>query len=168
MSTKKSSVTTIALAIVAALLLIALGVGAYFMISQSGGAQLADPQMQEVPSSTSETTTEQEEEKKEDKKKEQRPEDPDLPSAAAPVNPAARNGEPAGNFNNVYLSGPTSEEFALIVRDEFVDQYLDTKRTTAVVQAYSPTTEQSYSMDCQDKGSYVHCTGGNNANVYIA
>lgn len=167
MNTANRSATTIVLAIVAGLLLVALGVGAYFLFSQSGGSQLADPQLQEVTSSAS-VTTEPEEDKEADKKDKKRPEDPDLPSAAIPANDAARNGEPAGNFNNVYLSGPTSEEFALIVRDKFVDQYLDTKETSAVVEAHSPVTGQSYSMDCQDRGGYVHCTGGNDANVYIA
>lgn len=97
-----------------------------------------------------------------------RPTDPGLPGGVLAVNAAARNGEPVGNFNAVWKSGPTSDDFAVAVRDAFVDAYLDNRETSQTVNAYSPATYQSYAMTCTDTGSYVHCTGGNNANVYIA
>lgn len=97
-----------------------------------------------------------------------RPTTADLPGGVLAVNSAAMSGEPTGNFNSVWKSGPTSDGFALSVRDAFVDAYLSNHRTSQTVTAYSSTTYQSYSMTCTDAGSYVHCAGGNNANVYIA
>ncbi|WP_448854635.1 hypothetical protein [Corynebacterium frankenforstense] len=97
-----------------------------------------------------------------------RPTDAKVPSDAWAVNEAAKNNEPSGDFNNVYASGPTSEPFALTVRDAFVDAYLDNGRTDQTIDVHSSVTGRSYTMNCKDNGSYVHCTGGNNANVYIS
>lgn len=97
-----------------------------------------------------------------------RPAVAELPAGAVPVNAAAKNGEPAGNFNNVYRSGPTSEAFARAVRDGYVRAYLGNRELTQVIDVYSPVTGVTYSMTCRDQGSYVHCTGGNDAHVYIA
>lgn len=98
-----------------------------------------------------------------------RPEDPNLPGSAVPVNDAARNGEPAGDFNNVYRgSDITSEPFSLAVRDAFVEQWIDTKETDVTIDVYSTVTGQTYAMSCSDNGRYITCTGGNNAIVYIA
>lgn len=97
-----------------------------------------------------------------------RPEYPDLPGAVVPANGAAAAGLAAGDFNNVYKSGPTSDAFALAVRDDFVEQFLATGDTSAVLNTYSSVTGTTYQMDCRDNGDYVHCTGGNDANVYIA
>lgn len=104
-----------------------------------------------------------------------RPSDPDLPDDVVPANAAARNNTPAGDFNNIYTSPPgsssyTSEEFAQAVRDAFVDAYLDSDdmETNHVLDVHSPVTNQSYEMTCRDNGDYIHCTGGNDANVYIA
>lgn len=97
-----------------------------------------------------------------------RPTDAKVPSDAWAVNEAAKNNEPSGDFNNVYASGPTSEPFALAVRDAFVDAYLDNGRTDQTIDVHSSVTGRSYTMTCEDNGSYVHCTGGNDANVYIS
>lgn len=102
-----------------------------------------------------------------------RPDRADLPSGAEPVNAAARNDEPTGNFNSVYKSPPvggsyTSDDFAQAVRDAFVEAYLDDRETDQTLDVRSPVTGDSYRMTCTDEGSYVHCAGGNNANVYIA
>lgn len=98
-----------------------------------------------------------------------RPSEADLPSGVQPANEAARVGEVAGDFNSVYLSGPTSESFAQAVRDAYVRAYLDDNETDQDLDdVYSPVTGEHYSVTCRDQGSYVHCTGGNNANVYIA
>ncbi|WP_291479539.1 hypothetical protein [Corynebacterium sp.] len=102
-----------------------------------------------------------------------RPDRPDLPAGAEPVNAAARANEPTGDFNSVYKSPPagdnyTSDEFAEAVRDAFVEAYLDNRETDQTLDVRSPVTGDSYRMTCTDEGSYVHCTGGNNANVYIA
>lgn len=101
---------------------------------------------------------------------EERPEHPRLPGNAEAVNDAAKNDEPAGNLNSVWKSGPTSDEFALDVRDAYVDAYLDGEpdQFDHDVEVRSRVTGQSYPMTCRDNGKYVHCTGGNDANVYIA
>lgn len=102
-----------------------------------------------------------------------RPDSPDLPGNVEPVNAAARNNEPTGDFNSVYKSPPsgdnyTSDDFAEAVRDAFVEAYLDNGDTDQSLNVASPVTGESYQMNCTDEGSYVHCSGGNNANVYIA
>jgi hypothetical protein len=102
-----------------------------------------------------------------------RPKEADLPAGSEPVNAAARNDEPAGNFNNIYKSPQvgdsyTSDDFAEAVRDAFVDAYLEDKEIDHVLDVYSDAARRSIEMTCRDAGSYVHCSGGNNANVYIA
>lgn len=123
----------------------------------------------EEDSSSSSSTTSRAEGKDDDESSDSRPEDPQLPSNAVPVNEAARSGKPAGDFNNVYRgSDVTSEPFSLAVRDKFVEQWMDTRDGDATIRVYSTVTGQSYSMDCNDNGKYITCTGGNNAIVYIA
>lgn len=99
-----------------------------------------------------------------------RPKNPRLPEYATPVNDSARGSNPGGDLNSVWKSGPTSDSFALAVRDAYVDAYLDGDEDefNHVVEAYSDVTGTSYTMSCRDNGEYVHCTGGNDANVYIA
>lgn len=102
-----------------------------------------------------------------------RPEVAGVPSNAEPVNAAARNGDPAGNFNNIYKSPPigdnyTTDGFAEAVRNAFVDAYLEDRETDHVLNVVSPSTNASIEMTCEDQGSYIHCSGGNDANVYIA
>lgn len=96
-----------------------------------------------------------------------RPSDPRLPSDAVAVNSAARS-QSAGDLNAVWKSGPTSDDFALAVRDAFVEAYLGDRSFDQEVDVYSSVTGQSYTMRCSDNGEYVHCRGGNDANVYIA
>ncbi|MBC2682058.1 hypothetical protein GSS87_06575 [Corynebacterium sp. 4HC-13] len=98
-----------------------------------------------------------------------RPKFPDMPSNAVPANDAAAAGKPAGDFNNVYIgSSVTSKEFAREVRDTFVDEWVSHEKTNTTIDVYSPVTHQNYSMKCVDNNSYITCTGGNNAIVYIA
>lgn len=105
-----------------------------------------------------------------DDEAESRPKNPRLPGYATPVNSSARSSNPGGDLNSVWKSGPTSDSFALAVRDAYVDAYLDGDEDefNHVVEAYSDVTGTSYTMSCRDNGEYVHCTGGNDANVYIA
>lgn len=151
--------------IVSVLLVCVLALGAYYLATRNSDDQSSASPQFEQPSAQPESSSASAPEEKTD---EGRPATPELPNAATPVNQAALNSEPAGNFNNVYLSGPTTAPFALAVRDAFVDHFLETKETSGVIQAYSPMTRITYTMNCEDKKSYVHCTGGNNANVYIA
>ncbi|WP_312976768.1 hypothetical protein [Corynebacterium sp.] len=128
---------------------------------------------QSAPSSDEATDEETSEETPSETSSASRPDRPDLPSGAEPVNDAARNNEPTGDFNSVYKSPPsgdnyTSDEFAEAVRNAFVDAYLDNRETDQTIDVRSPVTGDSYQMTCTDEGSYVHCAGGNNANVYIA
>lgn len=99
----------------------------------------------------------------------QRPNHVNLPSTAEPANPAARANEPTGNFNSVWRgSSVTSEAFAQAVREAYARHYVDTKQTSGTVDAFSPVTGVTYTMDCRDNGSFVTCTGGNDAVVIIA
>jgi hypothetical protein len=98
-----------------------------------------------------------------------------VPAGSVPANDAARNGEPTGQFNAVWVSPPngttyTSESFGVAVRDAYAEAYLadPSRAVDRTVNATSPETGNSYTMSCRDQGSYVHCTGGNDANVYIA
>lgn len=120
---------------------------------------------QEAPETTTETPAETQDAA--------RPDSAQLPGDVEPVNAAARNNEPTGDFNSVFKSPPagdnyTSDEFAEAVRDAFVEAYLDNGQTDQSLDVASPVTDESYRMDCTDEGSYVHCSGGNDANVYIA
>ncbi len=97
-----------------------------------------------------------------------RPTRENFPVSVTPVNSAAINGAPAGNFQKIFKSGPTSDSFALQVGSDFQQHYNRTGSTSASLTVYSSVTGRYYNMNCQDRGSYVHCTGGNNANVYIS
>lgn len=98
-----------------------------------------------------------------------RPQYPGLPSGAVAANPAAQRGAAAGNFNNVYAgTSVTSQPFARAVRDTYASNFVVTGELNATLNVYSSVTGQSYTMSCSDSGSYVTCTGGNNAVVYIS
>lgn len=98
-----------------------------------------------------------------------RPKHPELPSGFIPINEAAQSTAPAGDLNNVYTgTESTSHEFALVVRDEFVRNYLNTGELNGRIQATSPVTGLTYEMSCTDNTSFVTCSGGNNAVIYIA
>lgn len=72
-------------------------------------------------------------------------------------------------FDSVFTgSSVTSEAFARQVYSAYLDFYEDTGETSGVITAYSPVTQLNYDMDCKDNGSFVTCTGGNNAVVYIS
>jgi hypothetical protein len=80
-------------------------------------------------------------------------------TAPAPaVNPYA-NGRACGD--GVFAGPNTSCPFAFNVRTA----YYSAPGTTATVQVYSPTTGQTYTMNCAPSGSAVTCSGGNNASV---
>ncbi|MDO5669657.1 MAG: hypothetical protein Q4G50_06610 [Corynebacterium sp.] len=92
-----------------------------------------------------------------------------VPSGSIPANSAARDNAPTGDFNSVWRGTTvTSEPFANAVRDAFVRNYLDTGDTDATLRVFSSVTGQTYTMTCRDNGSYVTCTGGNNAVVHIS
>lgn len=99
----------------------------------------------------------------------ERPADPQLPGGATAVSSEALNGEPAGGFRNVYTgSSVTSAPFAEAVGQAWRAHHDSTGELNATITAHSPVTGTSYSMQCSDSGSYVICTGGNNAVVYLA
>lgn len=93
---------------------------------------------------------------------------PGIPGGARAVNAPALNGEDPGSYSNVYLSGPTSDDFAMNVHEAYLNSYRNTGQKSGHVNAYSPATGRSYDMTCNDEGSYVHCTGGDGAHVYIS
>lgn len=91
-----------------------------------------------------------------------------VPASAIPANAAAWNGDPTGTFDSVWRGTEvTSEPFANAVRNAFVDHYRSTGRTNGTLRVYSSVTGQNYDATCRDTGSYITCTGGNNAVVHI-
>lgn len=91
---------------------------------------------------------------------------PQLPAGARPVNGAGSS--PAGSFENVYRGTEvTSEEFATVVAWEYRRNREFNGEPDQVVGAWSPVTGRTYEMTCDDNGSFVTCTGGNNAVVYL-
>jgi len=91
---------------------------------------------------------------------------PQLPGAARPVTGAGS--APAGDFENVYRGTEvTSEAFANSVAQEYRRARAMNGEEDLVISAYSPVTGQTYRMTCDDNGSFVTCTGGNNAVVYL-
>lgn len=98
-----------------------------------------------------------------------RPASPQMPAGATAVSSEALRGEPAGSFRNVYTgSSVTSAPFAEAVAQAWRANYDRTGALNDTITAYSPVTGVSYSMQCNDNGSYVTCSGGNNAVVYLA
>ncbi|MDO4760624.1 MAG: hypothetical protein Q4A31_01720 [Corynebacterium sp.] len=86
-----------------------------------------------------------------------------------PVNEAAKRGEPAGNFTKVFRSEKASAPFAMEVANQWRAKTLGSRSNyNTTVIAYSSITSQSYVMSCVDEGSYIHCSGGNDAHVYIS
>ena len=136
--------------------------------AQTSTAAEATGQAQESAAATTEEATASSEAPATTSTAKKRPEHPQLPNGAVPVNDAARNNEPAGNFNSVYRdSALTTAPFAAVVRDEYVKHYLETRELNATIDAYSPITKITYTMTCADNGEFVTCKGGNNAIVYI-
>lgn len=67
---------------------------------------------------------------------------------------------------NISANSATSCPFAENVFRAYWHNYTSNgQQSEAIVSAYSPTTEQSYSMDCTTEGTAVECSGGNNAFV---
>lgn len=97
-----------------------------------------------------------------------RPTEANLPPGVEPVNSAARNGAEAGYLVNLYKSGNTSDEFANAVHQAYLAQYSKPPARAHTVTAESPVTGKTYEMTCTDEGSFVHCTGGVGAHVYMA
>lgn len=83
------------------------------------------------------------------------PAGPALPSYASSVG------------DNVYTSGPTSTAFAHEVARQWRNDYGSSYTGNGSVRAYSSVTGSTYTMNCTNYQTYVHCQGGNNANVYI-
>lgn len=111
----------------------------------------------------------EEDEEEGEEEEESRPTRVSLPGGASAANSSARSGGPHGSFDNAYTgSNVTSEAFAERVRMAYVDFHNESGRTSGTISAYSPVTQLSYTLDCDDNGSFVTCTGGNNAVVYIS
>lgn len=83
------------------------------------------------------------------------PAGPPLPAYVTPVG------------DNVYTSGPTSSSFAHEVARQWRNDYGSIYTGDAAVRAYSPVTGSTYTMNCINYQTYVHCQGGNDANVYL-
>lgn len=173
----QNTVIIVLLAVLGVLLVVLLGFGAYLLVAGKGESEQASSSAEPTQSQNSaqsesqqQTTTKKPQQtttKKPQQKK--RPEHPKLPAGAEAANDSAMNGDPAGNFNNVYTgSQVTSQKFAQAVREAYAKHYLKTKKFDAELEVYSEVTGKNYDMSCKDNGAFVTCTGGNNAVVYIA
>ncbi|WJZ03508.1 hypothetical protein [Corynebacterium freiburgense] len=98
----------------------------------------------------------------------ERPAKAELPAGVQPVNDSARNGAEAGFLVNLYKSGPTSDEFANAVHQAYLAKFAQPPTSVHEIRVASPVTLQTYNMKCEDQGTYVHCSGGQGAHVYIA
>lgn len=129
--------------------------------SAGGAGESAGPETSRAEDETteSETSTKPSESK--------RAEDFEVPGS---WNKCAGSGA-AGDLNLTYAEdyggNTTTCGFATNVRDAFVDYYRKTDKLNGTVEATSPTTGQTYTMSCHDNGTYVTCSGGNNARVHI-
>lgn len=143
----------IVLIAVVALIVSALLVGG--LVNSSGlGADSPETSAEPVPSEETKTP---------------RPEFPTLPKGAEPVNDAARNGKPSGNFNNVWRgTANTSADFALAVRETYVRHYLRTGEFNAKITVFSEVVQRNFPLTCTDNDSFVTCTLGRDVVVYIA
>lgn len=68
--------------------------------------------------------------------------------------------------SGIYTDGPTTSEFAEVVAEDYWNAANDLEGTVSLY-SYSPKTGKWYDMTCRGNGSWTHCAGGNNANVYI-
>lgn len=93
---------------------------------------------------------------------------PVLPPAAIAVEGAPGSGQIVRAFTEVHRGNDnTSEAFARNVGVAFRSNFSATGQTSPELNVYSPVTDLYYSMSCQDNGTFVTCTGGNNAVVYL-
>lgn len=85
------------------------------------------------------------------------------PPVTATPTPTAPNPPATTSCGDGLAVGPnTTCAFAQSVREA----YLGSGGGNVTVEAYSPVTQQSYTMSCR-AGAPTTCTGGNNASVFI-
>ncbi len=90
----------------------------------------------------------------------------DLPSGATPCTTASAGSGPYGS--SAAGTAVTSCEFAEAVRQAYLDPGVVSAEGEPVsVEATSPVTGQSYTLQCVAANDVVTCRGGNNAVVYL-
>lgn len=98
-------------------------------------------------------------------------EEPDTAPAGADPAPAqapAQAPAPGGSLSSAWAgSSNTSTAFVNSVHREYVRYRNNTGNTSGTITAYSPTTGQTYTMNCTPNGGNITCRGGNNAVVHI-
>jgi hypothetical protein len=87
---------------------------------------------------------------------------PEPPASTQPSAPPSAPPSTSSCGDGLSVGPNTSCEFARSVRDA----YLGSDGGSATIEAYSPVTQQSYTMTCS-AGAPTTCTGGNNASVFI-
>ncbi|WP_075724161.1 hypothetical protein [Corynebacterium aquilae] len=91
----------------------------------------------------------------------------DHAGAPKPGDPQAAGGQRSPqDYPRASAGRNTSAAFAESVRQQFVDQWVKDGNTNVTVNAYSPVTGATYTMSCSGT-DVVHCSGGNDAHVYI-
>lgn len=157
---KKSPVPRTPRAVAGAVLAMTMGLAACGNSVGTTGAAPSDVTPVRVPAATAESTASQQ------------------ATTTQPVAPQADTGGrskadypyfTAGHLGTSNPSGNnnTSAEFARVVYDQFIDNWIRTGMNNPVLTATSPVSGGTYTMTCSPQSMYVLCTGGNNAKVYI-
>lgn len=94
------------------------------------------------------------------------PDRPDTPSEPDAEAPADTGGRSKADFPNFGANSATSDEFARIVYNAFIAEYVATGTTNPTLNVASPVTGESYTMTCT-YNTNVTCSGGNGATVMI-
>lgn len=155
------------IALCAVLVLIAAGLGGYLLFSKGGNgghSQAASSHARTTAAPSKSVVTET-------AKASAPAPSPSAPSTSEKKETVVKPPEGSSFVGNgsgykVYKSGPTSDEFASAVAAAMGDK-IDSSENTSV-QVYSSVVGQDYDMKCTAYGTgNFHCTGGNNANVYL-
>ena len=85
------------------------------------------------------------------------------------VHPPRRHSPPGGEFTGdcgggLYVNSNTSCPFAQNVHEQWMSH---AGGSSALIEASSPTTGQTYTMACVRSGDSVTCLGGNEAAVWF-
>lgn len=80
--------------------------------------------------------------------------------------PADTGGRSKADFPNFGANSATSDEFARVVYNAFISEYVATGTTNPTLNVASPVTGESYTMNCT-YNTNVTCSGGNGATVMI-
>lgn len=94
------------------------------------------------------------------------PDRPAPPEDGADEALADTGGRSKADFPNFGANSATSDEFARVVYNAFISEYVATGTTNPTLNVASPVTGESYAMNCT-YNTNVTCSGGDGATVII-